>query len=540
MTTAAPALTLTPMMAELASTIDYQQAQRAPAVLLPYQQRWLADTSPVKVVEKSRRIGLSWAEACDAVLCAAATSGMDVWYIGYVKDMAIEFILDCAQWAQHFHGAVSEIECGEDVFLDGDEKKSVLSFSIKFASGNRITALSSTPRNLRGKQGRVILDEAAFHEAQAEILKAAMALLIWGGCLRIISTHDGDDNPFNQLIKDTRAGRYPYSVHRFPFEEALADGLYQRICLRTGKTWSAESERTWADEIRAFYGDDAEEELDCVPKRGSGAFLTRELVESCMRQGWPVLRDQRKPEFTFAPKPERESTILGWCEDNLKPLLAALPPEEISFVGGDFGRTRDLSAFCPLIQRRNLTRYVPFIVELRGMPFDQQRQILWYIIDRLPRFAGGALDARGLGSQLAEETAQQYGGPERIVRVMATQPWYLEHLPPYKAAFEDRMIELPADADVLADHRIPRVIKGIPQIPDVRTQDAQKLKRHGDTFIGGALAWFASRTLAGLVEYAYQGAPSSASRWDDTSLRTYGPEADAYDDALPLADPGGW
>ena len=30
------------------------------AVLLPYQQAWAADKSQVKVVEKSRRIGLSW------------------------------------------------------------------------------------------------------------------------------------------------------------------------------------------------------------------------------------------------------------------------------------------------------------------------------------------------------------------------------------------------------------------------------------------------------------------------------------------------
>ena len=31
---------------------------RTPMVLLPYQQRWIADTNPVKVCEKSRRIGL--------------------------------------------------------------------------------------------------------------------------------------------------------------------------------------------------------------------------------------------------------------------------------------------------------------------------------------------------------------------------------------------------------------------------------------------------------------------------------------------------
>jgi len=530
---------ITPEMRRLGEEADYQFEQRKPIadddgnVLLPYQQRWLADTSKVKACEKSRRIGLSWAEACDAVLCAAATSGMDVWYIGYVKDMAIEFILDCAQWAEHFQSVAEAIEISEDVFIDGEEKKSVFAFSIKFASGNRITALSSKPRNLRGKQGRVILDEAAFHENQAEILKAAMALLIWGGDLRIISTHDGDDNPFNLLLKDVRAGRYPYSVHRITFEDALYEGLYRRICLRTGQQWSAEAQAKWAAEIRAFYGDDAEEELDCVPKHGTGAFLTRELIERCMRQGLPVLRDQRKPEFTFAPERTRKLEILDWCEEHLKPLLLQLRDLQnvTSYVGGDFARTGDLSAFLPLIQFRDLRRRVPFVIELRGMPFQQQLQILWYVIDGLPRFSGAALDARGLGMQMAEQTAQRYG-QTRILMVQATQPWYLEHLPPYKAAFEDRLIELPMDADILADHRVPRVIKGVPQIPELRQADAQKRKRHGDTFIAGALAWYASRELHGTTEFGYEPAPSRASRWD-------GPIRDDDSD-LRVGQAGAW
>lgn len=507
---------ITEQMRALGEAAEYKFEARTPTVLLPYQQRWLADKSKVKVVEKSRRIGLSWAESCDAVLCAAATSGMDVWYIGYTKDMAIEFILDCAQWASHFQSVADSIEMSEDVFMQGDEKKSVYAFSIKFASGNRITALSSTPRNLRGKQGRVILDEAAFHQALAELLKAAMALLIWGGDLRIISTHDGDDNPFNSLIKDIRAGRFPYSVHRFPFEEAVLEGLYRRVCLRTGKTWTAEDEAKWVAEIRANYGDDAEEELDCVPKHGTGTFLTRDLIERCMRPGLPVLRDQRKPEFTFEPERTRERAILDWCEVNIKPetdKIAKLQGITSSYLGGDFARISDLTDFAPLIEFQNLKRRIPFFVELRGMPFVQQLQVLWYVMDHLPRFIGAALDSRGLGMQMAEQTAQKYG-PDRILMIQATQPWYMANLPPYKTAFEDQLLELPMDADVLQDHRVPRIVKGVPLIPELRTQDASKKKRHGDSFIAGAMAWHASRTLGGLGIYAYEPVPPSSSRWD--------------------------
>jgi phage FluMu gp28-like protein len=57
---------------------------------------------------------------------------------------------------------------------------------------------------------------------------------------------------------------------------------------------------------------------------------------------------------------------------------------------------------------------------------------------------------------------------------------------------------------------VPRVIKGVPQIPELRQVDAQKKKRHGDTFIAGALAWHASRTLFGTTDYDYE--PAARSR----------------------------
>lgn len=501
----------------LAASIQYQAGQRSPGVFMDYQGKWVTDKADVKVMEKSRRIGLSWGEAEDAVECAAvADGGMDVWYIGYTKDMAIEFILDCAQWAKHIAGFAAEVEEGEEVFIDGEERQSILKFSITFASGNRITALSSAPRNLRGKQGRVIIDEAAFHTDLAELIKAAVALLIWGGQVRIISTHNGDDNPFNELIKDIRAKRKPYSLHRVTFDDAVRDGLYKRVCQRKGIAWTQAGEDAWVTDIRAQYGDDAAEELDCVPKNGTGAYMPRELVERAMRQGWPVVRDQRKEAFTWEAEETRRRVVADWCNEHLLPLcegLRELGPEITTYLGGDFARISDLTSLSPIITFRSLRKRVPFIVELRGMPFVQQLQVVWFLMDHLPRFVGAALDARGLGMQMAEQTAQRYG-PTRVLMVQATQAWYLEHLAPYKAAFEDRLMELPMDADVLADHRVPRVIKGVPQIPEVRQVDAQKLKRHGDTFISCSLAHFASRTLHGCSVYEYETGPGRAGRWD--------------------------
>lgn len=84
-------------------------------------------------------------------------------------------------------------------------------------------ALTSRPSNLRGRQGTIVIDEAAFHDQLSELLKAALAMLIWGGRVRVISTHNGTDNAFNELVEDIRAKKRKGTVHRITFQDAVAD-----------------------------------------------------------------------------------------------------------------------------------------------------------------------------------------------------------------------------------------------------------------------------------------------------------------------------
>lgn len=470
-------------------------------ILLSYQKRWVEDTADVKVIEKSRRIGISWAEAADSALYAASESGDDVWYIGYNKDMALEFISDCANWARHYSMAASEME--EEVF--NDDNKDILTFRIKFASGHRITALSSRPTNLRGKQGRVILDEAAFHEDLAGLIKAAMALLIWGGQVRIVSTHNGDSNEFNSLIQDVRAGKKPYSIHRVDFDEALEAGLHRRICKVLGREWSPDAQAKWRQTVIDFYGDDADEELFVIPSQGSGVYLTRALIETCLSPDIPVIRYEQTRAFAEVVDSLRYSEVEAWCEETLQPLLADLDEKRRHYFGEDFGRTGDLSVIIPLSEQQNANFKALFVLELRNMPFQQQAQILFYIVDSLPRFSFGALDARGNGQYLAERAMQKYGA-SRIAEVMLSDKWYRENMPRYKSAFEDRSILLSRDADIIEDHRAFRMIKGIAKLPDKKTKGTDKKQRHGDSGIAGALAWFATgQEDGGSIEFESTG-----------------------------------
>ena len=87
----------------------------APAVLMGYQKTWVADDSPLKVQEKSRRTGLTWAESSDDVLSAAgagSAGGQKVYYMGYNQDMTIEYIEGCAMGARVFNYAGGEIGAG--------------------------------------------------------------------------------------------------------------------------------------------------------------------------------------------------------------------------------------------------------------------------------------------------------------------------------------------------------------------------------------------------------------------------------------------
>ncbi|AFL75386.1 hypothetical protein [Thiocystis violascens] len=463
------------------------------AVLLPYQIRWSQDLAQVKLWEKSRRIGASYGEAADDVLHASAsTGGGDVYYISYNQDMTATYIADCAAWAKRFDAALGAI--GESVFK-ADNGKDIHVFNIQFASGHHIQAFSNNPRNLRskGRPGdRVVVDEAAFVDDLDELLKAALAVTMWGGQVRILSTHNGAESPFNRLLQDVRAGRFDYALHRTTLDDALADGLYRRICQVTGQVWSPAAETAWRAQLIRRYRPNHEEELFCVPSMGGGAYLPRVLVESCMPEeadSGPLLRYAGDARFNAQPERVRAGIVADWLCTTVEPLLASLDPTRRHVAGMDFARSGDTTAIVLLEIGATLQRTWRALIELHNVPFAQQRQILHHCLTRLPRFQGAALDAGGNGAQIAEETAEAFGRT-RIQCVSFTEALYRDQFPRYKAALEDRTLTLIRHDDVLEDHRAVVLVRGIPRLPAGKT-DARG-ERHGDSAIAGLLAMLAA------------------------------------------------
>lgn len=497
----------------------------AEGVLMKHQADWVADKSDLKISSKGRRTGITFAEALDDTLIAASSpsaGGDNIFYIGDTKDKGREFVGYVAKFAKVV--AKELVEIGEFMFKDQLKDgtiRDIPAFRCVFASGYRVEALSSRPENIRGLQGIVVIDEAAFHRDVRGVLDAVNALLIWGGKIRVISSHNGVLNPFNELIKEARAGKIPFSVHEVTFADAIRNGLYRRVCAMRGKKWSPGAEKKWEAKIRGAYGvrvSAMRQELDAIPAEQEGAALTRVLIERQMQDGIQIVRWACSDDFKNWPEEMRTAETKKWCDDNLRPLLFKLDHRRQHVFGSDFGRKGDATAIIPMEIGQDLVRRCSFVVELHNVPFDQQREILFYIVDRLPRLSGGALDARGNGAYLAEKAAQRYGST--VVEVQLSEKWYKLEMTAYVMAFSDQTIILPRDADILGDHQALAYVNGYIKVPDDhRTKGSDGYDRHGDTAIAGALAYYASR--ADLEAFGYT--PVS--------------QADEFNDNVPMFEP---
>lgn len=480
-------------------------------VFLPYQQRWFADESQIMIAEKSRRTGLTWAEAGRNVINAAkprSRGGCNTFYVGSKKEMALEYIAACALFAKAFN-ELAEADVYEQTFWDSGKKEEILTYMIRFPkTGRKIQALSSRPSNLRGLQGDVVIDEAAFHESLEELLKAALALTMWGNKVRLISTHNGVDNPFNQYIQDAREGRKDYSIHRITLDSAIAEGLYKRICHVTGQTWSPDAEKTWRDNLykNAPNIESADEEYGCVPKKSGGNYLTRVLIEQAMvaDRSIRIYRCEAAAGFESWTPAMREAEINKWCDENLLPELARLNDRDRHVFGEDFARRGDLTVFAPLAISPTLRKRTPFLVELRNLTYEAQRQVMFFICDRLPRLSGLSFDATGNGGYLAEQAALKYGAGI-VDQVQLNLAWYALWMPKLKGEFEAFNIDLPRHQTVLDDLLAIVVEKGVPVIDKGRTKDLQsgdsKAKRHGDIAVAVCMAVRASFMEGGLIDF---------------------------------------
>ena len=423
--------------------------------LLPYQVRWVKDRAGLKVIEKARRVGISWTEAYDAVMHAGWAGGGNVYYQAYNLEMTRGFIEDCATWAQALQiGAGAR---GETLIVEAG--RDVRAYRIAFPSRREILAMTSAPRAFRSK-GRpgdlAIVDEAAFVDDLGEVLKAALAFRVWGGRAHVISTHNGEASPFAALCRALREGVQPGSLHRVTLKQALAEGLYRCISGAQEQPWSAQAEATWESELRAEYGAHAGEELDCIPAAGEGAWLPWEAIRAC--------------EDPTAGDP---AAFAGGT----------------ATVGVDVARRRDLWVAAVLEQVGDVL-WLRDLAVRQGIPFSQQRAIVGDLAARY-RPVRIAVDQTGMGEGVVEQLQEDLGRG-MVEGVLMTGPRRLDVATALREAVEDRRLRIPPDAELRRDLHAVRAEAGPTGAPRLLAERAGT-DGHADGFWALALACTAAR-----------------------------------------------
>jgi len=197
------------------------------AIFLPFQSKWITDRSRLKLMEKSRQIGISWSTAfASSERTAEQGARHDEWVSSRDDIQARLFIEDCKLFAGIMNMAAKDL--GELVI---DSEKKLSAYVLEFASGKRIHSMSSNPDAQAGKRGGRILDEFALHCDQRKMWAIAYPGITWGGSLEIVSTHRGSNSFFNGLIREAKEKGNPkrLSLHRVTLQDALDQGFLYKL-----------------------------------------------------------------------------------------------------------------------------------------------------------------------------------------------------------------------------------------------------------------------------------------------------------------------
>ena len=454
------------------------------ALLLPYQKRWVLDDSRLKLMEKSRQIGISWASAYSMVRRKSlAKVRYDGWVSSRDEIQARLFLDDCKHFANILHTAVHDL----GVQVIEEEKTYVL----EFASGVKINSMSSSPDAQAGKRGDRLLDEFALHKDPRKLYAIAYPGITWGGQLEIVSTHRGSHNFFNELVTEIREKGNPknISLHRVTLEDALNDGFLYRLQqkLSPDDERQAFDEADYFDYVKSGCADEESflQEYMCVPADDASAFLTYDIIAAC--------------EYDRTPSNLSDTSDLSDLSDK----------KEL-YLGVDVGRKKDLSCFWlnELSGGRHLCRR---LITMQNIKFSAQEEILYRLL-ALPNMRRCCIDATGLGMQLAER-AQETFGTYRVEAVQFTAPVKEALAYPVKAAFEDLNLRIPFDRKLQADLRA--IKKETTAAGNIRFSADRSENGHADRFWALALALHAASTDSGMCALSPLNDTAEDNRYDN-------------------------
>lgn len=435
------------------------------AIFLPFQIKWIKDGSRIKLMEKSRQIGISWSTAYGTDERAAAQGArFDEWVSSRDDIQARLFIEDCKLWAGIMNLAAKDL--GEVVI---DAKDKVTAYVLQFASGRRIHSMSSNPDAQAGKRGSRVLDEFALHADQRKLWAIAYPGITWGGNMEVISTHRGSYSFFNNLIREAREKGNPkkLSLHRVTLQDALDQGFLYKLqqALPADAEQQAMDEAEYFDFVRNGCADQEsfDQEYGCVPADDDAKFLEYGLITAC--------------EY---------SAGVDWQRGLQGPFTGRL------YCGVDIGRKKDLTVLW-VVELIGDVFYTRCVITMENMRKSAQEAVLWpwfALCDRI------CIDATGLGIGWSDDAQDKFGS-SRVEAVTFTGSVKEALAYPLKGAMEDRTLRIPDDPIIRADLR--KVQKTVTAAGNIRFVAESTPDGHADRFWALALAVHAGSAASGPV-----------------------------------------
>lgn len=369
-----------------------------------------------------------------------------------------------AKVAMHVKAIRARVDCSMEEVRESlfeGTKYTQLETRVRAANGAfdfRVIGLPANPETARGYTGDVFLDEFAMHRDSREIYGALYPILTRGGGeLDVCSTPKGRKNKFYAL-----RGNDQFDHSTVTIEDAKAGGLDVDI-----------------EALRAGLGDDLlwQQEFMCQFLDEATAFLTFEMIAEC----------------------EDSSLDESWNDAKIDACIG-----EDLYVGFDVGRHRDLSVIWILGRPRGtrllLTRGV---IVMRQMPFKIQKETLYAILQML-NCRRACLDATGLGEQLSEDAADDFGA--KVEPVKFTEQSKGSMAGDLRIKVEDHTIRIPASADIRNDwNSIERQVLPGGTIRYAADRGSASNPGHADRFWAAALAVRAAGDM-GYVPFKFESA----------------------------------
>lgn len=368
---------------------------------LPYQSKWINDESPLKLYEKSRRIGITYATSFRATmkcLREKENSTFTQWVSSRDELTAKEFITEyVAKWAREANAIARGLDGDNTEVID--ERHGITAFVVRFNNGARICSLSSNPLAFAGKGGDILIDEMDLHLDQETLYAMAYPCITWGGQFEMVSAYSADgseDTLFARLCREAK-GDNPrrVSLHHTTLDDAIAQGFVEKVnevAAKRGRP--AQTREEFREAIRRGCANRTafETQYLCIPNNASG----QRLIEAADLLRANVKLDIMRKHY------ETESGIADLSTAWWQFFFAG----KKHVFGFDIARSGDLSAiWINLVSGESAQ--LAALITMRNIRFEVQKNL---VAAMLAAGAAGCGDKTGLGMAICEELEEKFYG----------------------------------------------------------------------------------------------------------------------------------